>query len=148
MEQLSLPIETLSQTNSLDLSKKVGNDESNAQKQSLDDNPQAVELSSECAFCRRYVDAQDESTYFETVSWVHGKKKDSSVLRKYTGRKACSDCIALLRSGIDPRNEDLLGSLDAPATSDSVDNPIPTDSRIEEESGILPSNSIFHRLTG
>jgi hypothetical protein len=57
----------------------------------------------------------DPTTYLEVRAWVRGAKKDSAVLRQYTGRIACGDCIAKLRAGISPHAQDFEAALDAPA---------------------------------
>jgi hypothetical protein len=76
------------------------------------DKPQSGGAST-CTYCGRGVNPDDESTFKEIRSWVYGVKKDSAVLRTYTGRQACSDCISNLRSGIAPDQPNLNALLDA-----------------------------------
>jgi len=54
----------------------------------------------QCCFCQRRVDPSDPDTHEEITSWVHGKKKDSAVLRSRSGRLACRDCISKMRAGL------------------------------------------------
>jgi hypothetical protein len=46
-----------------------------------------------CRFCGRDVDKDDPDTYRQVVSWVHGPKLDSPVLREQTGAFAHAKCI-------------------------------------------------------
>lgn len=85
-----------------------------------DDSPPAVAVGPTCAFCSTPVDASEESTHSEVLSWIRGKKKDSSVLRSYTGRYACSPCIKVLRSGIDPREPNAFQLLEEASVSVAV----------------------------
>src|SRR3954469_3062673 len=55
-----------------------------------------------CSICLRRVSMDDPTTYLEVRAWVRGAKKDSAVLRQYTGLVACGDCIAKLRAGVSP----------------------------------------------
>jgi ribosome modulation factor len=63
----------------------------------------------------RRISLDDSTTYLEVRAWVRGAKKDSAVLRQYTGDIACGDCIAKLRSGVSPHAQDFETALDAPA---------------------------------
>jgi hypothetical protein len=67
-----------------------------------------------CHYCKRPVDTGDDSTAFEVVSWVRGKKKDSYSLREYSGRVAHGSCIENLKAGIAPTQATLDDALDAP----------------------------------
>jgi hypothetical protein len=81
-------------------------------EKSESDKPQSGGAST-CTHCGRGINPDDESTFKEIRSWVYGAKKDSAVLRTYTGRQACSDCISNLRSGIAPDQPNLNALLDA-----------------------------------
>lgn len=75
-----------------------------------------------CAYCGKYVDPSDESTYSQITSWVSGKKKDSAILRTYTGRYACKYCIELQRAGLGPDQAEVFGLLDEPVVSRADDD--------------------------
>ena len=66
-----------------------------------------------CFFCGRHVDPKSDTTYAEVRSWISGPKKDSAVLRQYTGRYADNDCISLLRAGMHPSQKTLEETADA-----------------------------------
>lgn len=68
-----------------------------------------------CSFCSRRVSVDDPTAYSQITSWVRGPKKDSPVLREYTGLVACGNCIAKLRAGVSPTSPDFEEALDAPA---------------------------------
>lgn len=89
-----------------------------------DDEAAAVAVGQTCKYCSTPVDVSDEATYSEVLSWVHGKKKDSSVLRRYTGSYSCGDCINLLRTGVDPRQPNALQLLEEPSVSLKVGDKI------------------------
>jgi hypothetical protein len=74
-----------------------------------------------CSICFRRVSMDDPTTYLEVRAWVRGAKKDSAVLRQYTGLVACGDCIAKLRAGVSPHAQDFEAALDAPAFPALVD---------------------------
>ena len=60
---------------------------------------------SSCSFCGRTVEAGDVDTFREVISWVHGPKLDSPVLRTQTGQLACRTCIDRLKEGQAPDQE-------------------------------------------
>lgn len=68
-----------------------------------------------CSFCSGRISVDDPTTYSQITSWVRGPKKDSPVLREYTGLVACGNCIAKLRAGVSPTSSDFEEALDAPA---------------------------------
>lgn len=70
------------------------------------DSGDAAESSNHCSFCGRRVSLDDPTTHSEVISWIRGPRKDSSVLRKYTGSHACGDCISRIRSGLSPKEVD------------------------------------------
>ncbi len=88
---------------------------------------QAGLLTTTCSFCGRPVDPKHESTYAEIRTWVHGAKKDSSVLRQYTGLYADSGCIAMLRAGHHPMQKTLEETINEDPVSDRVTNSLATD---------------------
>jgi hypothetical protein len=93
--------------------------ETNSKKQNRPNDKVSVpNEASVCTFCGGSVDPDDESTYYEVRTWVHGVKKDSSVLRTYTGLYACSSCITKLRGGVAPTQKDLAEILAEPAVSE------------------------------
>lgn len=95
------------------------------------ENDQAILLTTTCHFCGRPVDPKHESTYAEVRTWVHGAKKDSSVLRSYTGLYADSGCIAMLRAGHHPMQKTLEETLAEPAVSDRRFEALATDRSFE-----------------
>lgn len=82
---------------------------------------------SSCFFCHKRLDPGAESTCLEIRSWVRGPKKDSAVLRTYTGKGAHDTCVNKLRAGIDPNHRELLESVDDPDSSEESAETIPTD---------------------
>jgi hypothetical protein len=60
-----------------------------------------------CPFCGNPVQPDDLDTWKEVSSWVGGPKKDSSTLRKDTGRYAHGACIHKLKLGQAPDQEDI-----------------------------------------
>lgn len=95
-------------------------DETNAQASNPVNDQDAV--SCKCFFCGARVSRNDKSAYHEATSWVKGEgKKDSAVLRKYTGNVGCSDCINKIRNGMDAGQPELLETLEQDAKSDVVD---------------------------
>lgn len=60
-----------------------------------------------CPFCGNPVQSDDPDTWKEVSSWVGGPKKDSSTLRKDTGRYAHGACIHKLKLGQAPDQEDI-----------------------------------------
>lgn len=80
-----------------------------------------------CHFCRRPVDPKSASTYAEVRSWISGPKKDSAVLRQYTGLYADSECISLLRSGLHPLQKTLEETAQQKPVSELVIAPLATD---------------------
>lgn len=97
----------------------------------LEQDDQASLLTTTCHFCGRPVDPKHESTYAEVRTWVHGAKKDSSVLRSYTGLYADSGCIAMLRAGHHPMQKTLEETLAEPAQSDRRFEALATDRSFE-----------------
>lgn len=88
-----------------------------------------------CIYCSRLLDSSDNDTYSEVITWVRGKNKDSSTLRLYTGRLACSGCIHKFRAGISPTQEDIIGLVEAsPEASPEVDKAF-TDQSLEWKTG-------------
>lgn len=83
------------------------------------DNP--VLPASTCTFCGRTVDPKSDTTYAEVRSWVSGPKKDSAVLRDYTGLYADGDCISLLRSGLHPTQKTLEETANAAPVSETAE---------------------------
>lgn len=75
----------------------------------------------QCCFCQRRVDPGDPDTYEEVTSWVHGKKKDSAVLRTRNGRLACGDCISKMRAGMAVDQQDYETLLDGDPERADVD---------------------------
>lgn len=74
-----------------------------------------------CSICLRRVSLDDPTTHSEIRAWVRGTKKDSAVLRQYTGNLACGDCIARIRAGVGANTPDFETALDsiAPAPQDN-----------------------------
>lgn len=93
----------------------VARGEKNLEGENSTDNKElgATSHSSGCYFCGASAEADDPTSYEEVTSWVRGKKKDSSVLRVYTGRRACKECIDKLRVGIAPDQVGVVEALDA-----------------------------------
>lgn len=60
-----------------------------------------------CHFCKEYVDPEDDETYREVTSWVHGPKRDGGILREQTGRMAHAECVHKIRVGVAPETEPL-----------------------------------------
>jgi hypothetical protein len=79
-----------------------------------------------CSFCGTKVDPKDKSTYAEIRSYVHGEKKDSAVLRNYTGRYAHEACVNNLKSGIAPDQPNLNSAMDS-SIEQPEDQDLPTD---------------------
>lgn len=108
---------------------------------SSDSDDQASLLTATCNFCGRPVDPKHESTYAEVRTWVHGPKKDSSVLRQYTGLYADSGCVALLRAGHHPMQKTLDETNAEPAISDRITHTLATDRSPEWLRGFTAGNS-------
>lgn len=104
-------------TEAVPLFESPTNEATNEKDVSSEDPGDATESPNHCSFCGRRVSLDDPTTYSEVLSWIRGPRKDSSVLRKYTGSHACGDCIAKLRSGLSPKEVDFETALDAPAES-------------------------------
>lgn len=88
-----------------------------------------------CTFCGRRVSLDDPTTYSQITSWVRGPKKDSPVLREYTGLLSCGDCIAKLRAGVSPTSSDFEEALDAPSEPADVPDTIFTDQSYQYRKG-------------
>lgn len=80
-----------------------------------------------CHFCGKGVDPKSDTTYAEVRSWVSGPKKDSAVLRQYTGLYADGGCISLLRSGLHPLQKTLEETVGQKPVSELVVTPLVTD---------------------
>lgn len=91
------------------------------------DPSDVTESQRHCTFCRRRISLDDPTTHSEVTAWVRGPKKDSSVLREYTGRNACGDCITKLRAGISPDAKDFETLLSEEPEKSSVEVHIFTD---------------------
>lgn len=94
-------------------------DEAHVLSSASEDN--TVLPAAQCYFCGRGVDPRSDSTYAEVRSWVSGPKKDSAVLRQYTGLYADSDCISLLRAGMHPSQKTLEETSSADPTSERAE---------------------------
>jgi hypothetical protein len=46
-----------------------------------------------CMFCFAPVDLESDYTYYEVTTFVRGPRRDSAVLRAYSGRYSCRYCI-------------------------------------------------------
>jgi hypothetical protein len=87
-----------------------------------------VPVGASCEFCKTRLDLSDEKTHHEVISWVYGKKRDSAVLRQYTGKVACEPCIRVLKTGVDPRERTALELVDDASVSMTIgDNTLFTD---------------------
>lgn len=61
-----------------------------------------------CYFCGDECSREDETTYFQVTSWVHGKKLDSPTMREQTGNIAHRKCILKVEAGQAPDQPELL----------------------------------------
>lgn len=114
-------------------SEEVASDKENITSQVASDSP-ALDSGSSCTYCGRRVDTDDDATHKEVRTWVSGPKKDSAVLRTYTGRYACGDCVSKLRAGIAPDQPELEALLDTTPTTSNVGE-ILTDRSLAYNSG-------------
>lgn len=114
---------------------EVGTDEEENLEASNSEDDSEVNTSNSCDFCGQYADPKDPSTFSEVRTWVGGSKKDSAVLRVYTGRSAHRDCIELERRGIGANQQNLDELLNETPQRADVPDDIFTDKSIEWRTG-------------
>jgi hypothetical protein len=62
-----------------------------------------------CFYCTERVDSSDPDTWKQVTGWVGGPRKDGMTAREDTGRYAHNHCLAKVRLGQSPDQQDLFG---------------------------------------